>query len=122
MQCPQCDSELKNTERQGVEITFCPGCKGLWLDSDGISKVLQSYMSERLRMMRRYEEYFATDAPEIEQRPEPPAEFESIEERRRYEMRSLEEIQFGPNWPQKPRERGGMLYDIFDVFDEPTKE
>ena len=118
MQCPQCGVDLKITERQGVEITFCPNCKGLWLDKDGISKVLQSYMSERLRMMRRYEEYFATEAPDIAA----PPEFESPEERLRYEMRRFEEIQFDPNWPQKPRERGGMLNDIFDIFDEGTKE
>ncbi|GKT08554.1 zf-TFIIB domain-containing protein [Desulforhabdus sp. TSK] len=32
MKCPACDVHLLMTERQGVEIDYCPQCRGIWLD------------------------------------------------------------------------------------------
>ncbi len=30
--CPQCDKALVGLEYRGVEVDWCPVCKGLWLD------------------------------------------------------------------------------------------
>jgi hypothetical protein len=30
--CPVCQVELKLTDRQGIEIDYCPKCRGIWLD------------------------------------------------------------------------------------------
>ena len=32
MKCPVCDVDLLFAERQGVEIDYCPKCRGVWLD------------------------------------------------------------------------------------------
>lgn len=32
MNCPVCNVALNMTERQGVEIDYCPKCRGVWLD------------------------------------------------------------------------------------------
>ena len=32
MKCPICDVDLLLAERQGVEIDYCPKCRGVWLD------------------------------------------------------------------------------------------
>jgi uncharacterized protein len=32
MKCPVCDVDLLLAERQGVEIDYCPKCRGVWLD------------------------------------------------------------------------------------------
>jgi len=32
MKCPLCDVDLLLAERQGVEIDYCPKCRGVWLD------------------------------------------------------------------------------------------
>lgn len=33
MKCPNCvDTTLVMTDRQGVEIDYCPACRGVWLD------------------------------------------------------------------------------------------
>jgi Zn-finger nucleic acid-binding protein len=33
MQCPVCkDPQLVIAERQGIEIDYCPSCRGVWLD------------------------------------------------------------------------------------------
>lgn len=41
MKCPACpDSTLVMTERQGVEIDYCPLCRGIWLDRGELDKLL----------------------------------------------------------------------------------
>jgi Zn-finger nucleic acid-binding protein len=30
MPCPACDTVLHITERQGIEIDYCPQCRGVW--------------------------------------------------------------------------------------------
>jgi Zn-finger nucleic acid-binding protein len=41
MKCPTCtDTPLVMAERQGVEIDYCPVCRGLWLDRGELDKLL----------------------------------------------------------------------------------
>ena len=41
MKCPTCaESILVMTERQGVEIDYCPTCRGVWLDRGELDKLL----------------------------------------------------------------------------------
>lgn len=41
MRCPTCpDTLLVITERQGVEIDYCPQCRGVWLDRGELDKLL----------------------------------------------------------------------------------
>ncbi|MDO8772835.1 zf-TFIIB domain-containing protein [Rhodoferax sp.] len=42
MKCPFCpDSNLLMTERQGVEIDYCPQCRGVWLDRGELDKLIE---------------------------------------------------------------------------------
>jgi uncharacterized protein len=42
MKCPVCNSiDLKMTDRQGVEIDYCPECRGIWLDRGELDKILE---------------------------------------------------------------------------------
>lgn len=42
MQCPVCtDTKLVMTERQGVEIDYCPDCRGVWLDRGELDKIIE---------------------------------------------------------------------------------
>lgn len=42
MNCPVCvQTTLTVTERQGVEIDFCPKCRGVWLDRGELDKILE---------------------------------------------------------------------------------
>lgn len=41
MKCPNCLIELKMTERQGVEIDYCPQCRGVWLDRGELDKIIE---------------------------------------------------------------------------------
>ncbi len=41
MKCPVCiDTLLVMSERQGVEIDYCPQCRGVWLDRGELDKLL----------------------------------------------------------------------------------
>lgn len=39
--CPECYIELKAANREGVEIDFCPQCRGIWLDHGELEKLIQ---------------------------------------------------------------------------------
>ena len=42
MKCPVCTNiELKMTDRQGVEIDYCPDCRGIWLDRGELDKIIE---------------------------------------------------------------------------------
>lgn len=42
MKCPICTGvDLKIAERQGVEIDYCPECRGVWLDRGELDKVIE---------------------------------------------------------------------------------
>ena len=42
MKCPSCaDVTLAMTERQGVEIDYCPQCRGVWLDRGELDKLIE---------------------------------------------------------------------------------
>ena len=40
MQCPNDGTELVMTERNGVEIDYCPKCRGVWLDRGELDKII----------------------------------------------------------------------------------
>ncbi len=41
MQCPSCKVDLVMTERQNIEIDYCPKCRGVWLDRGELDKILE---------------------------------------------------------------------------------
>ncbi len=41
MNCPNCEATLMMTERQGVEIDYCPKCRGVWLDKGELDKIIE---------------------------------------------------------------------------------
>lgn len=40
MNCPIDNTPLQMTERQGVEIDYCPQCRGVWLDRGELDKII----------------------------------------------------------------------------------
>jgi Zn-finger nucleic acid-binding protein len=41
MNCPNDGAELRMAERQGVEIDYCPQCRGVWLDRGELDKIIE---------------------------------------------------------------------------------
>ncbi len=91
MQCPVCAVELKMSERQGVEIDYCPQCRGVWLDRGELDKIIE-------RSARVSFEGERGDPRRGERESE-----------RRYEDRQEHD-----SYHWKKRKRGSFLEDIFD--------
>ena len=41
MQCPVDGTTLSMADRQGVEIDYCPQCRGVWLDRGELDKLIE---------------------------------------------------------------------------------
>jgi Zn-finger nucleic acid-binding protein len=41
MLCPVCKTDLMMTDRQGVEVDYCPRCRGVWLDRGELDKIME---------------------------------------------------------------------------------
>lgn len=41
MKCPNCNVNLVMSERSGVEIDYCPDCRGVWLDRGELDKIIE---------------------------------------------------------------------------------
>ena len=41
MNCPSCKIPLVMSERQGIEIDYCPQCRGIWLDRGELDKIIE---------------------------------------------------------------------------------
>ena len=92
MNCPGCNTTLKVSDRQGVEIDYCPSCRGVWLDRGELDKIIRreaSAMSDE----HRYS-YDRDDDDDRESR----YEYDERKDRREY----------------KGRRRGGFFSDLFD--------
>ena len=84
MMCPVCEVPLSMADRQGVEIDFCPECRGVWLDRGELDKIIERSAAQ----------------------PTPQSGFDdrrSYDERRGYEDKSY-----------KRKKRGSFLDDLFD--------
>jgi Zn-finger nucleic acid-binding protein len=46
MSCPVCRVPLSMSDRQGVEIDYCPQCRGVWLDRGELDKIIERSSAE----------------------------------------------------------------------------
>jgi len=42
--CPHCRVDLVMSDRQGIEIDYCPKCRGVWLDRGELDKIIERSM------------------------------------------------------------------------------
>jgi Zn-finger nucleic acid-binding protein len=45
MRCPIDESTLVMSERNGIEIDYCPQCRGVWLDRGELDKLIERSLS-----------------------------------------------------------------------------
>jgi Zn-finger nucleic acid-binding protein len=97
MKCPVCpDATLLMSERQGVEIDYCPSCRGVWLDRGELDKLIQLSGSQAAVAPQQ--------PPQAVQRPaQPPAGY----------RRDFDDSDFGKHHGGHYR-RKSWLSDFFD--------
>ena len=84
MKCPIDETTLAITERQGIEIDYCPQCRGVWLDRGELDKLIEGAS-----------------------RPAPEA-------RERYDERPAQQSYDQPHGYHKKKKKESWLGDIFD--------
>ena len=53
MKCPICPTiDLLMTERLGIEIDYCPQCRGVWLDRGELDKIIERSLGEPMQMQQ----------------------------------------------------------------------
>jgi Zn-finger nucleic acid-binding protein len=57
MKCPIDGSELQMTERQGIEIDYCPQCRGIWLDRGELDKIIERSAAQAPVSSKRGDDY-----------------------------------------------------------------
>lgn len=97
MQCPIDGTALLITDRSGVEIDYCPTCRGVWLDRGELDKII--------------ERAAAFSAP-----PPPPPVDERRAPSRDYEQPREFDQSRGYDQPRRKKKKGmgDFLGDIFD--------
>ncbi len=55
MKCPHCDVNLVMSERNGVEIDYCPDCRGLWLDRGELDKIIERSGEHNRKSFENYQ-------------------------------------------------------------------
>lgn len=119
MKCPVDGTQLVMTERSGVEIDYCPQCRGVWLDRGELDKILERAvpavtLQEPAREASRREE---PREPRRDDYREPRRE----EHRGDYRPRSRDDDDddyrkrsHGDDDHYKKKKRRSLLDDIFD--------
>jgi len=98
MKCPTDGATLTMSERAGVEIDYCPECRGIWLDRGELDKILDRAAAEAA----------ATAAPAPPVSPQPVYREERRDGHhgdRRYDDR---------NQPYRKKRRESWLGELFD--------
>ncbi len=99
MKCPVCETvDLAISERRGVEIDYCPQCRGVWLDRSELDKIIERTIAqEGAPPQAGYSEAAPARKRKNDERP-------YIDDDDRYRQ-------------GKGRRRKSFFEDIFDIFD-----
>lgn len=94
MKCPIDNANLAITERQGVEIDYCPLCRGVWLDRGELDKIIEK--SELASAVTPVQKRYESQPPQND-------DYRREHDDKRY-----------PNDHYKKKKRESFLGDLFD--------
>jgi uncharacterized protein len=111
MKCPVDSIDLVMSERSGVEIDYCPQCRGVWLDRGELDKIL-----DRAADMRGAAAPTAPPPPPGHLPPPPLYNVAPPRDDRRYDERKDRPRYDQPRYDERrrPKKKEGWLGEIFD--------
>lgn len=110
MKCPVDGTQLMMTDRNGVEIDYCPDCRGVWLDRGELDKIIERNATHPAPMPQgdRGNRRDHDDRRKFDDRRE-------YDDRRDYDDgRNYDERRGYEGKSYKRKKRGGFLDDLFD--------
>lgn len=116
MKCPQDGTTLLMTDRSGVEIDYCPTCRGVWLDRGELDKIIERAGASGPAVALSEPARAAVDsyAPQGNRPPERssdrasdrPADYRRDEDHRRRDD--------DDDYRRRPKRRESFLSELFD--------
>jgi Zn-finger nucleic acid-binding protein len=94
MKCPTCNIDLVMSERSGIEIDYCPQCRGVWLDRGELDKIIERNAQANI-------------PPVVDTGFASPADLRNQKEERRYRDNDDDDY-------YKRRKKKSLLDDLFD--------
>ena len=108
MKCPVCkDVTLLMSEKKGVEIDYCPECRGIWLDRGELEKLIEkeeTYNREHYEYKRESKEYRDNKYDD------------KYAERNRYHDDDYDDKYDKDGKYSKKRRKESFMGEIFDIF------
>ena len=101
MKCPACDVTLVMADRQGIEIDYCPQCRGVWLDRGELDKII---------------ERTANLAPPVATPPPAPPHYQQ-NQHQQHQQHYRQEQQHRPHYGDdyyKHKKKKNLLGELFD--------
>jgi Zn-finger nucleic acid-binding protein len=120
MNCPVCRVPLSMSERQGIEIDYCPQCRGIWLDRGELDKILERAAADQAPAYRAAGRATARDRYDRpDDRPRPERDYDP---RRRYDHDDDDDdrryhddrYRYDRDYDPRRRRRRSFLDDLFD--------
>jgi Zn-finger nucleic acid-binding protein len=111
MKCPVCNTELQMTTRAGIEIDYCPTCRGVWLDRGELDEIIERHVRETQSLMRGAPPAYTPEPPAPTPPPRPTARPQP-----RYDDDD-DEYYYDPHYKRKRRKMRDWFEDLFDIFD-----
>lgn len=68
MNCPTCDAILLISNREGIEIDYCPKCRGIWLDRGELDKIIERSAVNEKRWYRDEDEHDKSESAKQKKR------------------------------------------------------
>ena len=103
MKCPVCkDVTLLMSEKRGVEIDYCPECRGIWLDRGELEKLIEkeeAYNKEHYEYKHENKKYD-----------------DKYEERKHYHDDDYDDKYYKDSKYPRRRKRESFMGEIFDIF------
>ncbi|RNL61328.1 hypothetical protein EFK50_18400 [Nocardioides marmoriginsengisoli] len=59
MQCPTDGAVLVMSDRNGIEIDYCPTCRGVWLDRGELDKIIDRSLAQTAPAPQQQQQQYA---------------------------------------------------------------
>ncbi|UYV38552.1 zf-TFIIB domain-containing protein [Rhodobacteraceae bacterium D3-12] len=115
MKCPIDGETLRMSERHGVEIDYCPSCRGVWLDRGELDKIIDKAVGDMaLPDPEPVPEPEPVPQPAPEAAPEPRVWQEPYREARAPKGKRYKGKYSDDGTYRKKKRRKSILEEIFD--------
>lgn len=109
MRCPVDNETLVMADRGGVEIDYCPKCRGVWLDRGELDKIIDRSLGGSAAAPSPTPQQAAIQHAAPVYQPEPRPQYRD-EDRRRHRDDDDDDYRHG----YKKKRRESFLSDLFD--------